>query len=252
MTVKRAQVRRSREKLQHALQTAGTRHCSAADRRSGLQTPGTHTSSIFILIFWRHGRHTTSIAANINMIGGNKSFGPSYFSVAKKFIFPYLIFIWIGFNIWDCCIVIWNIFIWFWDNLRFTAVVRCLKMALIVTPSMNQFLKPRGGKYQHRINNTNWQINDHWEPNIGQNYTRTAGRHGRRYINKTSHTGQPRDTWHCVMTQVINMSADTAPAASLQCCNERLGDTEDSGMLDCGCLCHHSSFSNPQVTDRCY
>ena len=25
------------------------------------------------------------------MIGGNKSFGPSYFSVAKKFIFPYLI-----------------------------------------------------------------------------------------------------------------------------------------------------------------
>ena len=234
------------------LQTAGMRHCSAADRRSGLQTPGTHTSSIFILIFWRHGRHTTSIAAN--MIGGNKSFGPSYFSVAKKFIFPYLIFIWIGFNIWDCCIVIWNIFIWFWDNLRFIAVVRCLKMALIVTPSMNQFLKPRGGKYQHRINNTNWQINDHWEPNIGQNYTRTAGRHGRRYINKTSHTGQrvTRDTVSWLRSSTCLQTRPLQRACSAAVRGWETRDTGDSGMLDCGRLCHHSSFSNPQVTDRCY
>ena len=135
------------------------------------------------------------------------------------------------------CNMIWNIFIWFWDNLGFIAVARCLKMALIVTPSMNQFLMLRGGKYQHHINNTNWQINDHSEPNIGQNYTRTAGRHGLCYINKTSHSGQPRDTWHSVMTWVSHVRWQREPA--VWACSERLGDTSwslQAVIQECECL----------------
>ena len=113
--------------------------------------------------------------------------------------------------------MIWNIFIWSLDNLRFIAIVRCLKFEDGSDCHSEDEPVPGararvwgGGKYQHHINNTNWQINDHCqsgaEPNIGQNYT-GPGRHGRCYINKHPGTTLWRDSGHHWLRCV-----DTAPA----------------------------------------
>ena len=94
-----------REKLQH--ETAGMRHCSsaAADRRSDRQTERQIIKKELTSAQYSPRETEDMNAAQqtswlIWYRDGDKSFGPSsYFSVAKKFIFPYLSFIWIGFKI---------------------------------------------------------------------------------------------------------------------------------------------------------